>query len=317
MVNSCRTVLKNSGLIGNPLSILDIVRTGDDRMARQAESGLPDSGAGGQEGTLLPISHVAEVQFCERNFYYRMVEQAEDVNEHLLQGRWEEERRSGRESVRRESGLQTRGVLVHSVRLGIIGVIDVLEESDERTTVVEFKKGVVRENANDDVQMCAQAMAWEDMSGGEMEYGYVYYHESRRRRKVWLTEDLRETVLGTIERARGILEDRLPPAPVHDARCEGCSLRSRCLPDEVSYLTSSNRRAATRGNVRPTPAINLGRVLYLQEPGLYVHKDGRRLKVTKEREVVREIPVNAVDEVVCATSVQWSSAALQLLFAEG
>lgn len=286
-------------------------------MAGQAESALPDSAADHEEEILLPISHVAEIQFCERNFYYRMVEQAEDVNEHVLQGRWEEEKRAGRETVRRESGLQTRGVMVHSIRLGIIGVIDVLEESGERAAVVEFKKGALRENANDDVQLCAQAMAWEDMTGGEMECGYVYYHESRRRRKVWLTEELREAVLGTIERARGILEDQVAPAPVRDARCEGCSLRSRCLPDEVSYLITARKDVERGVIVRPTPAVNLGRVLYLQDPGLYVHKDGWRLKVTKEREVIREIPVNSVDEVVCATSVQWSSAALQLLFTEG
>ncbi len=266
---------------------------------------------------LLPISHIAEIQFCERNFYYRMAQSAEDANEHVLKGRWDDEKRMQRVNLKRDSGLQTRNVVVVSRGLGIIGAVDILEEIDDESHIVEFKKGVLQDHVNDDVQLCAQAMAWEDMTGGQMPFGYIYYHESHRRHQVWFTDDLRDKVLHTIERAQSILQTGEIPAPVNDARCDGCCLRERCLPDEVSFLNTLNKDLSGAKVVRPTPTSNLGRVLYVQDPGLYVKKEGRCLKITKDKAVVREIPIEVVDEVVSGTSVQWSSSALQLLSSEG
>lgn len=160
-----------------------------------------DEMLGTPEQDLLPIAQIAELQFCERCFYYRMVENADEVNIHVLQGRWEEDKRCARERVKRESGLQTRNLVVCALEIGIIGAVDVLEVSDEGTAIVEFKKGLWAEHARDDIQLCAQAMAWESMTGGTMEYGYVYYHGSRRRRKVWFTSDVRDAVVTTVERA--------------------------------------------------------------------------------------------------------------------
>jgi CRISP-associated protein Cas1 len=283
------------------------------------ESIANNSNEGFSDEQLLPIAHIAEIQFCERNFYYRMAESADDANEHVLKGRFDDEKRMRRMNIKRESGMQTRNVVVISRALGIIGAIDVFEEVDGKSHIVEFKKGILREHVNDDVQLCAQAMAWEDMTGGQMPFGYVYYHESHRRRQVWFTEDLRDKVVQTIERARAILDSGEIPAPVNDERCVGCSLREKCMPDEVSFLNSIQKdsKSADAKIARPTPTSHLGRVLYVQDPGQYVRKDGRCLKVTKEKEVIREIPIEMVDEVVSGTAVQWSSSALQFLFSEG
>ena len=288
-----------------------------------------------EDHQFLPIAHIAELQFCERNFYYRVVEAAEDTNEHLLKGRWDDEKRMQRMDQRRDSGMQTRNVVVVSPRLGLIGAVDVLEETTAGAVIVEFKKGALRDHPNDDIQLCAQAMALEEMTEESLDYGFIYYHESHRRRKVWFTEDLREAVVDTVSRARDILSTGEIPAPVNDARCDGCSLQSRCLPGEVAFLGQADETAQTHQTTqidetaqthqtanltkaaRPTPSLHDGRILYIQDPGLYVKKDGRSLRVTRHSETIREIPIQSVDEVVSGSAVQWTSAALQFLFSEG
>ena len=62
----------------------------------------------------IPVSAVAEVLYCPRNFYYRVVEGAEDTNAHVLQGKLEEERRNSRKSLSRTDYRQSRGLFLTS-----------------------------------------------------------------------------------------------------------------------------------------------------------------------------------------------------------
>ncbi|MZP30630.1 hypothetical protein GTO91_12990 [Heliobacterium undosum] len=75
----------------------------------------------------LPVSAVAEVLFCPRNFYYRAVEGAEETNHHMLEGRFQDERRNERRTRSVDGRVQTRQVFLSSESLGLRGVLDVLE----------------------------------------------------------------------------------------------------------------------------------------------------------------------------------------------
>lgn len=57
-------------------------------------------------------------------------------------------------------------------------------------------------------------------------------------------------------------------------------------------------RRKGRAPASPVPSANLGRVLYVDEPGAYVRKRGERVVVTKDEEVIREIPACNLDQVV-------------------
>lgn len=172
----------------------------------------------------LPISAVAEILFCPRNFYYRMVEQVQDDNEHTVEGKLQDERRSTRRTQVRPGLIQTREIHVACDRLGLVGVVDVVEDSGE-VTPIEYKKGPLRESANDDVQLCAQAMALEEMMGCEITHGYIYYAASHSRRIVWFRPELRDLTEQTVAEARRILEEGVIPPPVNDSRCDGCALK--------------------------------------------------------------------------------------------
>jgi CRISPR-associated protein Cas1 len=83
-----------------------------------------------QEAVYLPISQVAEVAYCPRNFYYRAVEKIDLTDARMVQGSIAERKRDIRATIMREGKLQVRSVTVSSDTLGVIGVIDVLEEGE-------------------------------------------------------------------------------------------------------------------------------------------------------------------------------------------
>lgn len=104
---------------------------------------------------------------------------------------------------------------------------------------VEYKKGKRRKWDNDDVQLCAQAFCLEEMFSVTVPEGFIYHAGSKRRRKVSFNELLRSETTRTIEAVRTFVENREVPPAVLKPRCDGCSLRSVCLPE----LTQISARA--------------------------------------------------------------------------
>ncbi|ABO50153.1 CRISPR-associated protein, Cas1 family / CRISPR-associated exonuclease, Cas4 family [Desulforamulus reducens MI-1] len=259
----------------------------------------------------FPISSVAEILYCPRNFYYRVVEGAEDSNHHLLEGKLQEERRDERQRLVREGYRQDRSIHVSSEKLNLYGIVDIVEQGKE-IYPVEYKKGFRKESLNDDVQVCAQAMALEEKLGQDINRGYIYYAGSKARREVIFDEDLRLMVENAVGLARNIaLSGEIPP-PLADNRCEGCALVNRCLPFEVKGIKENKAKA-----VRPQPGINLGRVLYVDEQGASLYKKGERVLVTKDQIKFKDIPLCNLDQVVLVGNVNLSSQLIKLFLGRG
>jgi len=105
---------------------------------------------------------------------------------------------------------------------------------------VEYKKGRRRKWENDDVQLCAQAFCLEEMFSVAVPEGFIYHAASKRRRKVIFDEGLRAETEQAIEAVRTLLAKGEVPPAVLLPRCDGCSLRSICLPE----LTHIKARSA-------------------------------------------------------------------------
>lgn len=263
------------------------------------------------ENQLIPVSAVAEVLYCPRNFYYRMVEGAEDANHHVLEGGMQERMREERLQQSRDNVRQARRVKLASEQYGITGVLDMMEEKDGKRYPVEYKKGELRHNVNDDVQLCCQALLLEEEFGVDIGEGYIYYVESASRRFVPFSIELRELTRQTIEEARRILADGHIPDPVNDQRCSGCSLFACCLPEETVCLQGGDKPR------RVVPTANLGRVLYIDSPGVYLRKREGRISVEKEKEVVQEVPLTSIDQVVMVGRVNATMPLLDELMRSG
>src|SRR2546421_12900555 len=102
--------------------------------------------------------------------------------------------------------------------LGLTGYCDLLEAEgagadlatlalEDKLYPVEYKKGKMGKWISDHTQLCAQALALEevlDVVAGSIKRGYVYYFGSARRDEVLIDETLRTLTLSAIAEARRI-----------------------------------------------------------------------------------------------------------------
>ena len=114
-------------------------------------------------------------------------------------------------------------------------------EPDGTPYPVEYKHGSRHKAADiaacDDVQLAAQALCLEEMTGRSVCEGALYYASSRRRRVVSITPELRSQVAEAAGAVREMLSaSRLPPPTTDTRRCKGCSLRDRCQPEALARL---------------------------------------------------------------------------------
>ena len=192
----------------------------------------------------IPISALQHWCYCPRQCGLIHLEQAFEENVHTLRGR-------AVHSAVDTPGLETRaGVrteralpLFHD-RLGLVGKADAVEfEGDGIPYPVEYKHGSRHKRAEiaacDDVQLAAQAMCLEAMTGKPVAEGALFYAKSKRRRVVPISAELRVRVTEVASEVRAMLDSGLLPPPTADRpRCRECSLKGICQPEAVAGLGS-------------------------------------------------------------------------------
>ncbi|MCI0396697.1 MAG: CRISPR-associated protein Cas4 [Chloroflexi bacterium] len=190
----------------------------------------------------LPLSYLNQLAYCPRRFWYMYVQGELAVNAPMLEGTLLHERahRPGTETDPHGRTLHRR-VWVWSERLNIAGFADLVEERDGALLPVEYKHGRQGRWDNDEIQLCAQALCLEEMTGRPVEQGEIFYWRSRRRVAVHFDQSLRQATEAAVTQAQALLAANAIPGPITDRRkCRQCSLQPICLPDEVVLL---NQRA--------------------------------------------------------------------------
>lgn len=261
-----------------------------------------------EERKYIPASLIGEFIYCPRNFYYRFVEGAEDKNSHIIEGVIKEEIRKERMEIVKRGKKQKREVTIYSDYFQLVARLDVVEENED-IYPVEYKKGFDSgEQLYHKAQLCAQGMILEEYLGRPIKYGFLYYQSSRKRKKVEFDSTLKEIVEKTIFEAKEVARNDIPPLPVNDNRCKECSLNKRCMPGEVFELTKKTGKLP-----KTIPSNHLGRILYIDEQGTKVLKDGERVVVTKDDETIKEIPVSHLDEMILVGGVNLTTPTVKLL----
>jgi CRISPR-associated exonuclease Cas4 len=182
---------------------------------------------------LVMISALEHYSYCPRQCALIHVEQTFDENLYTLRGRAVHERVDEPVVVFQEGVRVERALPLWSKRLGLIGKADVVEFHAAIPYPVEYKHGSKREREHDDLQLCAQAICLEEMTGKSVPRGAIFYHSSRRRREVEFTEALRAEVEMATGKIREMLKAKTLPPPVNDSRCRRCSLKESCMPAVV------------------------------------------------------------------------------------
>jgi CRISPR-associated exonuclease Cas4 len=137
--------------------------------------------------------------------------------------------------------------------LGLIGKSDVVEFLAGGVPYpVEYKHGSRNKAADiaacDDIQLAAQAMCLQAMTGQTGAEGALYYATSKRRRVVPITDQLRLDVAQTADAIRHMLasgECCHRPCKAEQAalRCKACSLQERCQPQATHAGVPAARAA--------------------------------------------------------------------------
>ena len=235
------------------------------------------------------------------------------INEHVEEGKIKHTRVDTEMKDRNERGVKvSRRQYLASDTLGVAGYLDLIEEKAGVPCPVEYKKAGTGNWLNDQVQLCLQGMLIEESSGTAVPHGYIYYIGSKRRRKVVFDDELRQTSRDFVSDAESLLQTRKIPEPVHDNRCNGCSVRGICLPDEVAYLNELDDRPK-----RIKPVLGIDNVLYVDEQGCILKKTGERLLVVKEGETIRDIPLIHLGQVVLCGNISVTTPVMQTLLNEG
>jgi CRISPR-associated exonuclease Cas4 len=184
----------------------------------------------------IAISALQHYVYCPRQCALIHVEQTFDENIYTLRGQRVHERVDTIETEWLEGVKIERALPLYSERLGLTGRADVVEFHRDIPYPVEYKSGTRQAKEADDVQLCAQAICLEEMFAVNIAEGSLFYDQSKRRRIVTFTNQLRSLVAEVTHAVRSLLTDHTLPLPVADKRCEKCSLLEACMPYAVSQF---------------------------------------------------------------------------------
>lgn len=179
----------------------------------------------------LPISALQHWLFCPRQCALIHVERVWAENRFTAEGRLLHERADDGRPESRDGVRTLRAVQIGSVRHGLHGVADVVEMRGDDPYPVEYKRGRPKVHRADEVQLCAQALCLEEMTGVPIREGALFYGRNRRRKVVPMDAELRELTLAIAAGARAAIDTGDVPAPTYEPRrCDACSLYELCRP---------------------------------------------------------------------------------------
>lgn len=184
----------------------------------------------------IMLSALQHYSYCPRQCALIHQEQIFEDNVFTIRGHLAHERVDSGESGM-EYGVQVeRALPLFSDQYGLVGKADVVEFLEDGTPYpIEYKQGKRQQKLHDDVQLAAQALCLEEMTGKAVLEGAIYHHKTHRRRVVAIDAALREYTVQLIAQVRLALESGVIPAPTEDKNlCQACSLVEACQPELVS-----------------------------------------------------------------------------------
>jgi CRISPR-associated exonuclease Cas4 len=184
---------------------------------------------------VVAISALEHHVYCPRQCALVHVDGIWVESEHTARGDLGHRRVDSAEHKAERGRLVLRAIPLWSEEFGLTGRADAIEVGPGGSlTPVEYKIGHRHGDAAH-VQLCAQALCIEEMTGRHVERGALWFGAPRRRIAVALDEELRLRTLTVIEDVRSWLTARSLPPAVDDARCETCQLVEVCQPSLIAH----------------------------------------------------------------------------------
>jgi CRISPR-associated exonuclease Cas4 len=178
---------------------------------------------------LVQVSALNEYVYCPRRFYYQRYQDQIGTPYELVDGRSKHEHQANR------GGWITERYF-RSDQLGMHGKIDLIEEDDVLTPVERKRAESGEYYPSDEVQLAGYCMLLEDAIGESVNLGYIYLYSTDTRHAIRISEKHRRTVREIISRIETMTVDSIPPLTDNPSKCEACSAREYCMPEETAKL---------------------------------------------------------------------------------
>ena len=192
----------------------------------------------------LPISGLQHFSFCRRQWALIHVELQWVENELTAEGRILHKRVHDISNIDIRNGIITiRDLPVKSNQLKISGYCDAVEffQQNEGITLfgrqghwgicpVEYKHGHQKSDDCDRLQVVAQAMCLEEMFSCKIDEGAIFYFETRKKEKFYITDEFRKIVKSSFEEMHNMFDRGYTPTVKKHSGCNKCSMKDVCLP---------------------------------------------------------------------------------------
>lgn len=186
---------------------------------------------------LIPLAALQHYAFCPRQCALIHTEQVWADNHLTAQGNLLHERVDSGEPETRKGVRFERGVQVAAPNIGITGKLDLVERVILTGDLfpVEYKRGKPKVSDWDEIQLCAQALCLEEMTGQKVIEGALWYNQTRHRHLVRFTPELRQRTLQVIADVAAMLSSGITPKSVYGKHCHACSLFDLCNPKLLQH----------------------------------------------------------------------------------
>lgn len=192
----------------------------------------------------LMISGIQHFKFCRRQWALIHVEQQWAENEHTVIGElMHKKAHDPYLTEKRKDILVVRALPVSSRSMGVSGECDIVEFHKCEDGVklyghrgtyslypIEYKKGKPKASNEDELQLMAQAMCLEEMFSTKITEGAIFYGETRRRKPIVFTDELRDEVKKIFGEMHDYYDRNYTPKVKTSKRCVSCSLKDIFMP---------------------------------------------------------------------------------------
>lgn len=201
------------------------------------------------EADYLLLSGIQHFLFCRRQWALMYLEGLWQDNAQTSEGRIQHERCHDEEQKETgQDGWSICNLPVVSHTMQVKGRTDVVEfraasagavvyghEGFWQPYPVEYKHGRPKSGQEDIFQLCAEAICLEEMLCCKIPQGALFYHQTRHREEVMLTDALKAEVRKTFAEMHALAERQWTPRGKLQKGCQLCSLRDLCLPQLGSH----------------------------------------------------------------------------------
>lgn len=185
----------------------------------------------------VSIAALNQYSYCPHRCWRMFCAGEFSDNQYTIEGTSLHDRVHTLSEINRDETWQVRAIWLKSEKYQLIGKSDLIESAEGKLYPVEYKRGKKGEWDNDELQVCAQALCLEEMTGQTITQGYVYYAQSYQRQLVEISEQLRQSAIATVQILQVLLQTGKMPPAIYSKKCQGCSLKEQCLPQVAQKMT--------------------------------------------------------------------------------